>query len=119
MAAMVSSPTSYMVTVTAKGKGRLVHWIAGGGTASDVRRSVLGDEVNEVKGLPKLIDTRAVHGRRVELYRFPPYPAGGPNGGHVGAFVTVGRQVVFATVHGYRHADVATAIAVEMASHLR
>lgn len=118
VAAMVSEPTNYMVTVTAERNGRLLHWIVGGGTAADIRRFVLGDEFNEVKGLPKLVGTRVVYGRRIELYRFPPFPAGGPNGSHVGAFVAVGREVVFATAHGYRHTDAAVAMAVSMANQL-
>lgn len=116
--AMVSSRSDYELSFTAERNGRLLHWIVGGGKNSDVRRFVLGDETNEVKGLPTLIDTRAVHDRRVAVYRFPPHPAGGPNGGHIGAFVGVRGQLIFATVHGYSHEDAAIAMVVAMADQL-
>ncbi|MDQ3870563.1 MAG: hypothetical protein M3301_02970 [Chloroflexota bacterium] len=115
---MVSSSTDYMLSFNAQRKERLLHWIVGSGRRADVRRFVLGDELNEVKGVPKLILKRVVHDYTIEVYRYPPFPAGGPNGGHVAAFVTVAGQVLFASVHGYSHADAAIAMAVDMASQL-
>ena len=37
----------------------------------------------------------------IRIQRFPPYPAGGVNGGHVGAYCRCGGVVVLVSIHGY------------------
>ena len=99
-----------------------VHWIAGGGTAKAVRRYLLSDALNEVKGLPRPIRRSRVAGYQVATYAYPDYPAGGPNGSHTAAFVTCDRGlVVFASIHGPGHEAAATAMAVDLdrRSHCR
>jgi hypothetical protein len=92
-----------------------VHWIAGGGTVRASRYYLLRDSVNAVKGLPRLLARRTVEGYSVTIYEYPPYPAGGPNGGHTASFVLCGSREVFASVHGYGHGGVVTAMAVDLA----
>jgi hypothetical protein len=94
---------------------RVQHWITGGGQAGVVKRWVLTDGANEVKGNPTLVRQVDIAGRRVHVYRYPPYPAGGINGSHWAAFVTVGDELVFASVHGRRYVDAAVAMAVDLA----
>lgn len=100
---------------TAGPPGRVQHWITGGGQADVVERWVLTDHFNEVKGNAKLVRQADVAGRRVRIYRYPPYPAGGPNGSHWAAFVKVGDELVFASIHGRRHVSTAVAMAVDLA----
>lgn len=92
-----------------------VHWIAGGGAMTAIRYYVLGDAVNEVKGLPRLVSRRTVKGFRVTIYEFPPHPAGGPNGGHTAAFVQCERNGLFASIHGYGRASAVTRMVVDLA----
>jgi len=77
------------------------HWIAGMGTAAAISWFVLSDARNVVKGKPRLLDTISVAGRRVAIWRFPDYPAGGPFGGHDVAITASGRYYAFASVHGH------------------
>lgn len=91
------------------------HWITGGGVAEAVQKEVLTDFANEVKGNPKLVRSLEVRGRLVRVYRFPHYPAGGPNGDHVAAVVRVGDELVFASLHGERYVEAAVAMAVDLA----
>jgi hypothetical protein len=92
-----------------------LHWIFGRGSDANIKRLVLGDASNEVKGRPRHIGTRTIDGVMVELYRFPGYPAGGPFGSHTLALVRKGRAAIFASVHGYLHLDASIAIAVSLA----
>jgi hypothetical protein len=92
-----------------------VHWIVGVGIRRDVRYYVLGDKINEVKGLPKLVAAKMLDGRRLIDYRFPAYPAGGPNGGHAASFVPCGTRFVFASLHGYERMRMAELMAVDLA----
>jgi len=94
------------------------HWITGGGKASVVEKWVLTDFQNEVRGDPELVRTTNVRGRPVSIYRFPPFPAGGPNGGHWAAFVQVGDEIVFASPHGRRYLGGAVEIALALAEEL-
>jgi hypothetical protein len=80
-----------------------------------VERWLLTDFINEVKGKPTLVRLEDVAGRRVLVYRYPPYPAGGVNGSHWAAFVRVGEELVFASVHGRRYVNAAVAMAVDLA----
>jgi hypothetical protein len=94
---------------------RVQHWLTGGGQAGVVKRWVLSDFANVVKGNPTLVRELDVGGRRVHVYRYPPYPAGGVNGSHWAAFVRVGEELVFASVHGRRYVNAALAMAVDLA----
>jgi hypothetical protein len=76
------------------------HWIIGAGDTDVVEKWILTDFVNEVKGNLNLVQTIHTDGLTVLVYRFPEYPAGGINGSHAAAFVRVGDQLVFASLHG-------------------
>jgi hypothetical protein len=107
-------PNFYMLTFNNGDNGRALHWIVGGGTRAAVDKWLLSDRFNEVKGRPKLIERARLRGRPVSVYRFPDYPAGGPNGGHVAALVDAGGLIVFASPHGYAHQDAALAMAADL-----
>jgi hypothetical protein len=91
------------------------HWIVGAGDAHVVEKLILTDFVNEVKGDPNLVQTMHADGRTVLVYRFPEYPAGGINGSHGAAFVSVGDQLVFASLHGTRWVGSAVEMALDLA----
>jgi hypothetical protein len=96
-----------------------IHWIAGAGTPAAARRHMLSDVEDEVKGLPHIVARSRQEGHAVLVYEYPPYPAGGPNGGHTAAFVRCGRMIFFASIHGYGNGLVATAMAVDLAQRSR
>jgi hypothetical protein len=83
---------------------RYLHWIMGAGRRSSVDHYLLSDAVSVVKGLPKKIGEAEVGSRTVLTYRYPPHPAGGPNGGHIAVYVSCGRDLVFASLHGSQRA---------------
>jgi hypothetical protein len=91
-----------------------LHWVVGRGTKNGFARAVLDDRENEVSGTPRRIGTRAIDGLNVQLFRFPPHPAGGQYGDHTLAMIVRGRSVVFASVHGYSHLDASAAMAVAL-----
>jgi hypothetical protein len=113
------SPWVWMITFNNGDNGRgHLHWIAGGGTVKAIRHYVLGDSQNVVKGLPRVVSRRRVSGYSVAVYTFPPYPAGGPNGGHTLALVRCGGRGLFASIHAGIHGDdeaEVTAMAVDLA----
>jgi hypothetical protein len=117
-------PRLWMVTFTNAGglHGRplkgVEHRIVGGGKTEVVEKWVLSGVLHEVKGDAVPSRTVNARGRRVRLYRFPSYPAGGPNGGHWAAFVDVGDEVVFASLHGERYVDAAVEMAVDLAAQV-
>jgi hypothetical protein len=112
-------PRFYMLTFNNGGlPGGRRHWIVGGGEASAVEKWVLTDFANVVKGDPTLVRTMKMRGRRVSIYRFPPYPAGGPNGGHWAAFIQVGDEIVFASPHERRYVGAAVQMALALAEEL-
>ena len=94
-------------TLTFNNAGRL-HWIIGGGSQERVRRYELKE--SSVSRRRRIKEG----GITIDLYRFREFPRGSYHGGHVGAFIQYGSQVVFATVHGVKHTDVAVAIARSM-----
>jgi hypothetical protein len=110
-------PTYYMLSFNnGNPPGPARHWIVGGGLARAVEKWVLTDVANEIKGNPKLVRRREVDAQQVLIYRFPPFPAGGPNGGHWAAFVRVGRdEMVLASPHGRRYVDAAVEMALNLA----
>ena len=79
-----------------------------------IRYYLLGDSVNVAKGVPRLVSRRTMSGYRVAIYEYPPYPAGGPNGGHTAALIRCGNRGLFASVHG-DHKRAVTAMAVDLA----
>jgi hypothetical protein len=96
-------PRVWLITFNNGDNGpRYHHWIMGAGRRSSVEHYLLSDAVNAVKGLPTKIGEAEVGSRTVVIYRYPPYPAGGPNGGHTAVFVVCGEQLVFASLHGRR-----------------
>jgi hypothetical protein len=112
-------PRFYMLTFNNGGlPGGKRHWIVGGGKASVVEKWVLTDFNNVVEGDPVLVRTTTVRGRRVSVYHFPPYPAGGQNGGHWAAFIQLGDEVVFASPHERRYVEAAIEMALALAEQL-
>jgi hypothetical protein len=112
-------PRFYMLTFNNGGlPGGKRHWITGGGKASAVEKWVLTDFQNVVRGDPTLVRTMTVRGRQVSIYHFPPYPAGGPNGGHWAAFIQVGDEIVFASPHERRYVGAAVEMALALAEEL-
>jgi hypothetical protein len=110
-------PSYYMLSFNnGDPPGPARHWIVGGGRAPAVEKWVLTDVANEIEGNPKLVRRRNVDARTVLIYRFPPFPAGGPNGGHWAAFVRVdGHETVFASLHGKRYVGAAVEMALDLA----
>ena len=94
---------------------RYLHWMMGAGRKQAVHRYLLSDTVNAVKGLPKRIGRETLDGRQVTTYRYPDYPAGGPNGGHVAVYVSCGLDYVFASLHGFERRLAARALALAFA----
>jgi hypothetical protein len=112
-------PRFYMLSFNNGGlPGGKRHWIAGGGKAGAVEKWVLTDFDNVVKGNPTLVRTTTMRGRRVSIYHFPPYPAGGPNGGHWAAFIRLGDEMVFASPHERRYVPAAVEMALALAEGL-
>jgi hypothetical protein len=91
------------------------HWLAGMGTPEAIRWWVLSDARNEVKGKPHRIRVVELGGRRVEIWRFPDYPAGGQLGGHVAAITRSGPYLALASVHGDDTAAIDARLAVALA----
>lgn len=92
-----------------------IHWVIGVGTLAGVEKWAFSTSRNEVKRPIVHLGTQHVAGIAVDMYRFPPYPAGGEYGGHTFALVERGSQVYFASVHGYAHLDASIAMAVALA----
>ena len=91
------------------------HWIAGMGTPQAIRFWVLSDARNEVKGKPTRIKVLRLEGRRVEIWRFPDYPAGGQFGSHVAAITRSGPYLAIASIHGDETAAASARMAVALA----
>jgi hypothetical protein len=109
-------PEFWVMTFNNGDIGRTVHWIVGAGSRASVTDQVLSDAHNELPGLPRKVTERRLEGRPVTVYRYPPTgKGGGYNSGHVAAFVDCGDLLVFASVHGFKHADAVTAMALDLA----
>ena len=76
------------------------HWIAGIGSPEAIQYWVLSDARNEVKGKPHRVSMIKVGTRRVEIWQFPDYPAGGQFGGHIAAITRSGPYLAIASIHG-------------------
>lgn len=113
---MIFSPSTYALTFNNGDVGEgYVHWIVGVGIVAEIQEHVLSDRNNVVKGLPRLTGTQEREGKEIELWKFPPHPAGGPNGGHGAAFVSCGARLVFASIHGASHVAAAEEMALDLA----
>jgi hypothetical protein len=106
--------TLYLIDVRTLVSDREFHWIVGGGTQRMVQRLVIDGAENERPGRAVLIAKTRLGERIVRIYRFPKPPKGGPNGGHVGAFVHAWKSEYFATIHGWEHQTTAVAILTAM-----
>lgn len=84
------------------------HWLTAAGSARSLEERALRSA-----GPPRVERVR-VAGRELELRRYPPYPAGGVNGGHVVAIARAAGQFTYVSVHGHHHADVAIAMLVDL-----
>jgi hypothetical protein len=104
----------YLLDVRTVVSGRELHWIVGGGEPRMVQDWVIDGAENERPGKAVLVGKTQVGQRVVRIYRFPKPPKGGPNGGHVGAFVRVAGGEYFATTHGWEHENTAVAILTAM-----
>jgi len=105
----------YLLGFNAGDNGPLYwHWIAGMGSPEAIRYWVLSDARNEVKGKPKRLRTVLVGERKVEIWRFPEYPAGGAFGGHIAAITRSGPYLAIASIHG-ETADADARIVVALA----
>lgn len=91
------------------------HWIVGAGRPGTVRRLVIEGVENDQARPATLVARRHLAGRAVVLYRFAD-PGGGMHAGHIGAFIARRGLTVFASLHGYSHADAAAAMAVDLAT---
>jgi hypothetical protein len=90
-----------------------LHWMTGAGSVAAVNAILIDDRTNETKGLPKRIRLLQSGGARIAVYRYP-MNAGGFQSGHVAAFARAGGRVIFASLHGYGHADAATAMLIDL-----
>lgn len=88
------------------------HWLVGGGDPDDLAGEFL--RTSDPSETPA--ERRYVrHGpHRIAVLRFPGYPTGGVNGGHVVASARRGGMLLFASVHDYEHEDVAIALLSSM-----
>jgi hypothetical protein len=84
------------------------HWLTGAGAARSLEERALGSS-----GAPR-VSHRRVAGRDLELRRYPLYPDGGINGGHVVAIARDGDQLAYVSVHGRQHTDVAIAMLLDL-----
>ena len=87
------------------------HWMLAGGETAQVTNQFLRVAPGTTLPRPRRIQ-RA--GRALRVVRYPPYPAGGINGGHIVVSLTRGAMTYVASVHGYGHEDVAIAVVLSM-----
>jgi hypothetical protein len=86
------------------------HWLTGAGSPRSLEERAL------VSSRPPRVRRMRVADRDIELRRYPPYPDGGVNGGHVVALARDDKELVYVSVHGHDHADVAIAMLVDLLS---
>jgi hypothetical protein len=88
------------------------HWMTGAGTRTAVNADLIDDRTNETKGLPTRIRLLRSGPTRIAVYRYP-RNGGGFQEHHVAAFGEAGGRVMFASLHGYGHADAAIAMLID------
>jgi hypothetical protein len=84
------------------------HWLTAAGSARSLEERALRSSS------PPRVERVRVAGRDIEMRRYPAYPAGGVNGGHVVAIAPSADQFTYVSVHGHEHADVAIAMLVDL-----
>lgn len=84
------------------------HWLTAAGSARSLEERALRS------ARPPRVERVRVAGHEIELRRYPPYPGGGVNGGHVVAIARPADELTYVSVHGYEHADVAIAMLVDL-----
>jgi hypothetical protein len=87
------------------------HWMVAGGRTTEVTSQFLRPASGAT--LPPSRTIRYAE-RIVHVIRYPPYPAGGINGGHVVVSATRGAMTYIASVHGYAHEDLAVGLLMSM-----
>ena len=90
-----------------------VHWAVGGGALGEFRHHHLDQAAWVKRGRVVELGTRECAGRQITGYRFPPYPAGGPLGGHSVALAAVGDSEYYASVHGRYNLDASMALLLD------
>jgi hypothetical protein len=88
------------------------HWMTGAGTSTAVNADLIDDRMNETRGLPARIRLLRSGRTRIAVYRYP-RNGGGFQEHHVAAFAEAGGRVMFASLHGYGHADAAIAMLID------
>ena len=83
------------------------HWSIGGGAAADLEAWGLASDEQPTTSL------RRAGGRTLEVRRYPSYPRGGVNGGHVVAVARDRASLRFVSVHGWEHEDVAVSMLLD------
>jgi hypothetical protein len=94
------------------------HWVVGVGRPSAAEKNVLSDTFHVVKGLPKPVKRLRVGSERVAVYWYPP-PGGAVHEGHVIALARMRDLTLWASIHGRRYGDAATAMVLDMARSVR
>ncbi len=89
------------------------HWMIGAGAPGNFRRRHLDQSAWVKRGKVVELGTRECAGHQVTGYRFPPYPAGGPFGGHSAAVATEGGREYWASVHGRFNLDASMALLLD------
>jgi hypothetical protein len=83
------------------------HWMVAGGRSAELGSQFLRPARGAT--LPQSQTTRYA-GLVLRVLRYPPYPTGGINGGHVVVSTTRGGMTYVASVHGYAHEDLAVGL---------
>ncbi len=84
------------------------HWLTAAGSARSLEERALRSS------RPPRVEHIRIAARDIELRRYPPYPDGGVNGGHVVAIARVKDQLTYVSVHGHEHTDVAIAMLTDL-----
>ena len=100
----------YLLTFNNGDNPGRIHWIVGAGRGESVQRNLFNSRVWEVPGRIRRLAGERYGPWRIAFYRFPPYPSGGPLGGHDLALVRRGGMTYFASIHGWGHHDAGAAM---------
>jgi hypothetical protein len=91
-----------------------IHWIVGAGLDDTLQRNLFDPRRWAVPGRTRRLGERRYGPWTITFVRFPPYPSGGPLGGHDLALAKLGGTTYFATVHGHTHHDADAAMLIAM-----
>jgi hypothetical protein len=105
--------SSYDLTFNNGDNPGRVHWMIGVGDPGNFRRRHLDQSAWVKKGRVVELGTRECAGHQITGYRFPPYPAGGPFGGHSAAVATEDGREYWASVHGRYNLDASIALLLD------